>query len=326
MSFCLCILHCYIIQCVFFQFCMSFSYVPVSFRHRRAQMLMEFTPSSGPMTPVSHHFPPYMLCTWGTPRVAVSVDGTPGTPGTQHGWNRRSQGSQPCCCACTGKPRISDGEAMPCRRSKRKSCQMKWCLTLTGMSFYDLGIRWPAKKHMKSCGQHWHPVRIPTVATDIHMSAPSSMCPAMSLPAKAARTPARYCQDCIKVLQSPPQLPQLHSNFWANFLGDGLVSGGKKGPVGHWTETEEMETIFGALTSFQVSVILLALNPFFIRVHQFQWFCRTMLCADHAKAAVGRFSCVCEINDAARKTPWWGQQARRRPQWHLYLLVDLRSI
>jgi hypothetical protein len=73
-------------------------------------------------------------------------------------------------------------------------------------------------------------------------------------------------------------------------------------------------------------VILLALNPFFIRVHQFQWFCRTMLCADHAKAAVGRFSCVCEINDAARKTPWWGQQARRRPQWHLYLLVDLRSI
>ncbi|CAL1159724.1 unnamed protein product [Cladocopium goreaui] len=72
----------------------------------------------------------------------------------------------------------------------------------------------------------------------------------------AARTPARYCQDCIKVLQSPPQLPQLHSNFWANLLGDGLVSGGKKGPVGHWTETEEMETIFGALTSFQAPEVL----------------------------------------------------------------------
>lgn len=187
MSFCLCILH---IICFFFQFCMSFSYVPVSFRHRRAQMLMEFTPSSGP-TPMTHPFPPYMLCTWGTPRVAVSVDGTLETSETQRGWNRRSQASQPCCCACTGNPRISDGEAVPCRRSKRKSCQMKWCLTLTGMSFYDLGIRWPAKKHMKSCGQHWHPVRIPTVATDIHMSAPSSMCPAMSLPANTASCKVR---------------------------------------------------------------------------------------------------------------------------------------
>ena len=221
MSFCLCILHCYRIQCVFFHFCMSFTFLCRSIGGPRCSWSLHHPLGRLRCRIIRRTCYAHEAHQW--PSVWMGPLGH-NTGETANG----PKAPKPAVAHALGSLGFQMAKQCPVGDQKGSLARWSGVWLLTGMSFYDMGIRWPAKKHMKSCGQHWHPVRIPTVATDIHMSAPSSMCPAMSLPAKAARTPARYCQDCIKVLQSPPQLPQLHSNFWANLLGDGLVSGARK--------------------------------------------------------------------------------------------------